>query len=96
MQELVGKFDFLLTIGVDYGDDVEVEAVQDSLGFIVTRFVAVDKLQREILNSLGELCQPHSREKERRHPTKVVIHSRACTVPWYRTAGFPGPASPQR
>lgn len=59
MQGSNGSRRFLLTIGVNYGNNVEVEAVQDSLGVIVARFVAVDELQSEILNGLGELYQPH-------------------------------------
>lgn len=50
----------LLTVGVDYRDDVEVKAVQNSASIVVTRFVAVDELQRKILNGLGEPRQQHA------------------------------------
>lgn len=73
---------YLLTVRVDYWDDVEVKVIQDSPGLIVARFVAVDELQREILDSLD---RPHQRNVSGREMraclTMVVIHSRAWTVP---------------
>lgn len=48
----------MLTVGVDYGDYVEVKVVQNSQRLIVARFVAVDELQREILNGLSRRSQP--------------------------------------
>lgn len=49
---------YLLTVWVDYGDDVEVEVIQYSPRGIVAPFIAIDELQREILNRLDRLCQP--------------------------------------
>ena len=49
----------MLTVRVNYRNDIEVKIVQHSPGVIVACFVAVDELQCEILNRLGRPCQPN-------------------------------------
>ena len=42
----------VLTVGVNERKNVEVIAVEDSLSNVVARLVSIDKLFRDVLNSL--------------------------------------------
>lgn len=82
------------TVGVDDGDHVDVVGVKDGADGGVAGLVAVDDLEGDVLDGLLVLTYVLRYGDIAR--TIVVIHSRAWTVPWYSTAGFPGPPEPQR
>jgi hypothetical protein len=84
LHHLVGVVASLRTIRVDEREDVEVIVVEESLGDVIARFVSVNKLFRDILDSLPVRQRLDAMLSLRKYfvHTIEVIHSRACTVPW--------------
>jgi hypothetical protein len=84
--------EYKLTIGVDNWEDVEVVFVQEGLRKVVAGLVAVNELLGNVLQSLCAISITVFQLN--RLLTGATIHSRACTVPCQRMAGFPGPSAP--
>jgi hypothetical protein len=83
---------YKLTIGVDNWEDVEVVFVQKGLRKVIAGLVAVNELLGNVFQSLCTISITVLHMTRPR--TGATIHSRACTVPCQRMAGFPGPSAP--
>jgi len=83
----------MLTIRVDDRKDEKVVLVQETLN--LGRVGVGQEIVRKVLDNLFVISIPSSRSLRTTRPTMVEIHSRACTVPWNTTAGFPFPPLPQ-